>query len=240
MEENIKLGVELSEIVNTFSERVMEGLLEDEFPLLPTIAQFSTPGCILLDSGKKYTSEEYLTTEILPNSAKNGGYPTKFKFTALNRVEQGGFSFELAPHIITRLAKKKDVFNSLEPKVGYRWACNSFKWQPSRAFTGWHSNNDMLGTWACLVWAEEAEKSFFRYQNRDTGEICTHMERAGWQLHEYELLRKPFWHCSHTDTNRIVIAFHRRTVEDDAILQLGQSSSEPRKRWNLKQAERED
>ena len=53
-----------------------------------------------------------------------------------------------------------------------------------------------------LVWAEEDNKSFFRWEDPRTGEIITKWEKKGWNINRFVA---PIWHCLGSWTNRISI-----------------------------------
>jgi hypothetical protein len=78
---------------------------------------------------------------------------------------------------------------------------------PPGGYCGWHTNSDCLGERIYLVWAEEDNKSFFRYRDLDTGEIITRWEKKGWQVQRFE---PPTWHCVGSYTNRISVGFREQ------------------------------
>mgnify|MGYP003657378585 CR=1 FL=1 len=79
-------------------------------------------------------------------------------------------------------------------------------WTPPNGYCGWHTNSNRLGERIYLVWAEEDNKSFFRWKDLDTGKIITKWEKKGWQINRFE---PPIWHCVGSYTNRISIGFRK-------------------------------
>lgn len=97
-----------------------------------------------------------------------------------------------------------DVSNQLNKKV----AVAGFFWYPSGGYCGWHTNTNNTGERYYLVWAEESEKSFFRYQDPNTQEIITNWDQSGWQLRNFAVSEtNPTWHCVGSETNRVSIGF---------------------------------
>ena len=97
----------------------------------------------------------------------------------------------------------------LSKKFGSRFFVSGLFWYPYRGYCGWHTNSNVKGTRIYYVWAAEDDKSFFRYQNPDTGEVVTRVEKAGWQINKFAPNRaKPLWHCVGSSTNRFSIGFN--------------------------------
>lgn len=75
---------------------------------------------------------------------------------------------------------------------------------PPGGFCGWHTNSNSPGPRMYLVWAEEDNKSFFRWKDPYTGEIITKWEKKGWNVNKFVA---PVWHTLASWTNRISIGF---------------------------------
>ena len=68
----------------------------------------------------------------------------------------------------------------------------------------WHTNRDQSDSRLYLTYVTEDDKSFFRYQDPDTGEIITDLDKTGWQARIFDLgAEKPLWHCVCADTERL-------------------------------------
>ena len=76
---------------------------------------------------------------------------------------------------------------------------------PPNGFCGWHTNSDYPGQRLYLVWVEEDNKSFFRYE--ENGEIITKWENKGWQINRFTAGKPEYWHCVGSYTNRVSIGF---------------------------------
>lgn len=79
---------------------------------------------------------------------------------------------------------------------------------PKNGYIGWHTDKNNKGRRSYLTWAEEDNKSFFRYYDNKKQKIVTKYDKKGWKFNSFEV--KPnelFWHCVYSDTNRISIGF---------------------------------
>tara|TARA_R100000008_G_C3527895_1_gene137597 strand:+ start:55 stop:777 length:723 start_codon:yes stop_codon:yes gene_type:complete len=87
-------------------------------------------------------------------------------------------------------------------------------WYPANSWCGWHTNTKSWHTKAdtyriYLYYAQEDKKSFFRYIDRDTGEMITKWDKKGWNINKFTIgtVDSPLWHCVGSYTNRISIGF---------------------------------
>ena len=96
----------------------------------------------------------------------------------------------------------KEIVKQFELKDKNKKISSGLFWYPPTGYCGWHTNSNNPGKRNYLVWAEEDNKSFFRYQDKKTGEIVTKWEKKGWQIQEF---MTPIWHCVGSYTNRISI-----------------------------------
>jgi len=81
-------------------------------------------------------------------------------------------------------------------------------WYPYGGYCGWHSNSNDNGERIYLVWAQEADKSFLRYQDPDSKEIITNWDQQGWQFNRFQIPVTPLlWHCVGSYTNRVSLGF---------------------------------
>ncbi len=98
---------------------------------------------------------------------------------------------------------------------GFTARNSGYFWYPYRGYSGWHTNSDKAGDRVYLVWAQEDNKSFFRYQDPHSGEIITQWEKAGWQINHFHVPERGLlWHCIGSYTNRISIGFRTLRPED--------------------------
>ena len=137
------------------------------------------------------------------NTIKNAGDLPKARNLEGNDNRISFFRFQeiitLKEYIISKLNKK--VVNS------------GIFWYPSNGYCGWHTNSDTKSdrpNRIYLTWAEEDNKSFFRYQDNTTGEIKTNYDTKGWQIRNFKLSSNEeslYWHCVGSQTNRVSIGF---------------------------------
>ena len=83
-------------------------------------------------------------------------------------------------------------------------------WYPPGGYLGWHTNKALPGWRVYLTYAQEPNRSFFRYQDTVSGEIKTAYEEAGWQMRRFRILaEEPLWHCVYSeDTNRYSVGWN--------------------------------
>jgi len=80
---------------------------------------------------------------------------------------------------------------------------------PKESFMSWHNDNSDPGYIFYCTYAEEDNKSFFRYQNTDTGKVETAWDKKGWYFRIFDINpENPLWHCIFSDTIRFSIG-HR-------------------------------
>tara|TARA_Y100000310_G_C20676365_1_gene813307 strand:- start:682 stop:1272 length:591 start_codon:yes stop_codon:yes gene_type:complete len=75
-------------------------------------------------------------------------------------------------------------------------------------FMGWHTNITTPAMRLYLNYADEDDKSFFRYIHPQTGEMITSYDKKGWQARVFNISRsEPFWHCIRASTPRLSLGF---------------------------------
>ena len=90
---------------------------------------------------------------------------------------------------------------------------------PDSGFMGWHTNcSDPCKTVLYIVYADEDQKSFFRYEDEE-GNIITDYDDKGLTIRQFELKgEKPyFWHCVGSTCNRFSFGFRIYQSRQDAI-----------------------
>ena len=93
-------------------------------------------------------------------------------------------------------------------------------WYPKGSYMGWHTNSRAPGWRIYINFAEEPDKSFFRYRDPETGEIITSWDNQ-WNLRVFRITaRKPIWHCVHSDTNRFSLGYMLKLPEQRGLAGL--------------------
>ena len=97
-----------------------------------------------------------------------------------------------------------------------------FFWYPYKGYCGWPPNSDNVGERVYLVWAQDNERSFFRYQDQESNEIVTNWDKQGWQIKRFTISKeKPLWHCVGSHTNRVSIGFKVLGKENNTVTGTG-------------------
>lgn len=128
--------------------------------------------------------------------------PEKFKSpTYSNRVS---YNRKFCCQIIHRIAcKLKKYYNA--KNVMHR---GTFYYPPN-AECYWHTNADTPGKRIYLTWAEEDDKSFFKYYDNVKCKIVTRYDKKGWNVNKFDIPSDGFlWHYIATkDTKRKSVGF---------------------------------
>ena len=83
----------------------------------------------------------------------------------------------------------------------------TFMYQPGGR-CGWHTNSNAPGTRIYLTWAEEDNKSYFKYFDNETNQIVTKYDKKGWHVNKFIIPREgKLWHFVGSDTNRKSVGF---------------------------------
>lgn len=93
--------------------------------------------------------------------------------------------------------------------IGRGWgvSCSGHFWYPPGGYMGWHTNAGAPDWRLYISYAEEPDKSFFRYRDPDSLEIITAMDQ-GWAVRLFLVSRtKPMWHAIYSDTNRFSLGY---------------------------------
>ena len=82
---------------------------------------------------------------------------------------------------------------------------------PDSGYMGWHTNHSDPSTVVYIVYADQDQKSFFRYED-EKGKIITDYDDKGLTIRQFELKgTKPyFWHCVGSTCNRFSFGFRIR------------------------------
>ncbi len=79
---------------------------------------------------------------------------------------------------------------------------------PKNTYCGWHTNNNNEGDRTYIVYADEDNKSFFRYYDAEKDEIVTKWEKKGININRFSCSEQnTLWHCVGSFCNRISAGF---------------------------------
>lgn len=82
---------------------------------------------------------------------------------------------------------------------------------PSNGYMGWHTNNAFPGIRLYCSYAQESEKSFFRFRHPETHEIITSWDKNKWVGRIFYVNpNQPLWHCVYSETDRLSIGCNMR------------------------------
>ena len=95
----------------------------------------------------------------------------------------------------------KDVYPSMRVRLS-----GSFLY-PDTGYMGWHTNHLDPCKRIYIVYAEEAQRSFFRYE--EDGKIITDFDDLGLTIREFDIpsTQPYFWHCVGSTCNRFRFGF---------------------------------
>ena len=139
---------------------------------------------------------------------------SKKKYFGLKELYQNRWVFEIyegkiGSHMKDNWGFKlllEELTESVNKDLGYENQRRGVFWAPPNGFCGWHTNANSLGERIYLVWCEEDNKSFFKYEDMDTKKIITIKEKKGWNVNRF---LPPSWHCLGSYTNRISFGFKK-------------------------------
>jgi hypothetical protein len=79
---------------------------------------------------------------------------------------------------------------------------------PVNGFMGWHTNSDTPHTRMYITYADEGNKSFFRYKDFNDN-IITTWDNEGITIRVFDThpTPQPFWHCVYSECNRYSFGF---------------------------------
>ena len=74
----------------------------------------------------------------------------------------------------------------------------------------YHTNAEITDYWRVyFVWADEDNKSFLRYYDRDNDKVVTAWDKKGWNINYFKIGKRgtdnP--HCVWSDCNRLSVGF---------------------------------
>jgi len=134
---------------------------------------------------------------LRPEDALIYNFPGSFDKMNNNRISYSSFHAE---ECVNNLAK------SLTNNTRVTWKMSGIYHTPPKGLCGWHHNGDADGDRIYLVWCEEADKSYFKWQDPVTKKIHTTWEKKGWNINHFIA---PSWHGLASWTNRISIGLRQ-------------------------------
>ena len=100
--------------------------------------------------------------------------------------------------------KLEDLFDTVRP---LSVTSSGHFWYPKGSYMSWHTNSKVPGWRIYINYAEEEGRSFFRYQDPHSGNICT-LNDKHWNVRVFRIMAdQPFWHCVYSDTNRFSLGY---------------------------------
>ena len=109
----------------------------------------------------------------------------------------------------------KQLVSHMNQSTPLVWRISGIYHTPVNGFCGWHHNGDVPGDRIYLVWAEEDNKSYFKWQDPVTKKIHTTWEKKGWNINHFIA---PSWHGLASWTNRISIGLAHEPHANKHIL----------------------
>lgn len=193
----------------------MENIENFNIPLLTKKVEALIKGLFSEDSEYKRMSYDPFNTKL----------EERLSLAHLNKIKDEHGNLNAAKNFpnndnrftFSRLERLEDLTTDVIDMCGGDWRSSGLFWYPPKSYCGWHTNNNRIGWRVYLAWAEEANKSFFRYYDQDKDEIITTWDKAGLNIHQFEVNReKPCWHCVGSYTNRISFGFMKKN-EDSRV-----------------------
>ena len=213
-----------------FAQKVVDKILYEQIPATnsPLHPLWSQNGMELPYKNLNLDLEHLMSDEYLqklknkyhnlntPNSITNDWVDSywdesKKKYFGIKELYQNRWYFEVYKSK-TRSYKNRwkikqlleELTKSVGKDLGGEYTRRGLFWTPPNGFCGWHTNANASGERIYLVWCEEDNKSFFKYEDVNTKKIITIEEKKGWNVNRFS---PPAWHCLGSHTNRVSIGF---------------------------------
>ena len=119
---------------------------------------------------------------------------------------------------IFELSKIMQKLNEIDGDANGSYVPSGLYYYPPNGACGWHTNSNSPGKRVYLTYAEEGNKSFFRYYDNKNNHIVTKYDSKGWNINTFDIGCEDsdrFWHCVGSNTNRISIGFRKSTTWND-------------------------
>lgn len=153
------------------------------------------------DNGEYFCSDEALQ-EKLQNWEEHDGYPQEHWAQPISKMVQED------PEIWTPFRDK--VKHDFAREIGAHTSA-LLSYYPPGGFVGWHTNWN-ANAYQVLFTYSETGNSYFRYYDKQSGDIITLDEKPGWQCHHYYFGNKDeddhhCWHSAYAGCRRITLAY---------------------------------
>ena len=147
--------------------------------------------------------------EMPPNDSTKDDVENQLSMEKLKSIidkEGDLFHARLIEGYDTRMWAKRDVelreFRPLDSKY------TGFYGYPKNTYCGWHTNNNNPGDRTYIVYADEDNKSYFRYYDAEKDEIVTKWEKKGININRFSCSEEnTLWHCAASFCNRVSVGF---------------------------------
>lgn len=161
--------------------------------------EFSTQGA--LEDPEWYCSREYLEQQLL-RGQDHSGFPEE----------------HMAYPISSSVRNDPAKFSGFRDKVKHDFAQELgahtsalLNYYPPGGFVGWHTNWNANAYQVLFTWSRTGN-GYFKYLDKETGEIVTIQDQPGWQCRHYYFGKKDepdhhCWHAAYAGCDRITLAY---------------------------------
>lgn len=126
------------------------------------------------------------------------------------------------------VAEKRNLYNFKQMKVNealvpfvqqmypnlHISASGFFVYPANHGFMSWHTNSDSPGKRIYIAYAEQDNKSFFRYYDAYNKQVITSWDAVGINAREFHVDDQDLlWHCVYAECNRYSFGFRALTRE---------------------------
>ena len=162
---------------------------------------------ILYDDFKEHFNEDYKTNNIEENTGKLSRYVYSLTSEKIKMTPQTIFTNNIKGYQKGSEPELWELLKKHFKKVYYRRGWN---WWKPQNWMAYHTNAEITDYWRVyFVWADEDNKSFLRYYDRDNDKVITAWDKKGWNINYFKIGKKgndnP--HCIWSDCNRLSAGF---------------------------------
>lgn len=105
-----------------------------------------------------------------------------------------------------------DLADKISEITGDSFMPRGLFFYPVNGFMEWHTNGASPGKRIYFTHTNEANKSFFRYRDKEGIIHTSYDSGVGWQMREFEITARhgkdiPYWHCIGSMTDRFSMGF---------------------------------
>lgn len=190
------------DLVDTKTLEILECISDILYDTTDDFLQEHCENLSLFETDVHPTSDDYLYNAL--KSDENFDVPLHGLFVGLHKFEdKHTFYFSKQINLLT-----KKLLHYLGAQC-----CALNALYPDKGFIGWHTNANAQGYNLLFTYSHDGD-GFFKYRDKDTGEIVTLPDRKGWSAkvgyypsRTEEIRENQFWHCAYSNKKRITIAF---------------------------------